>query len=128
MWTYLILGIVGLVGYGLAWYYKSRASVAEQTVAVVTDRARGVVTAYTDLKGQYGAAVDKLRELQDEEAARDYETAAKITTADDAAEFLRESTGTPGDAPKARVQGTKRTRRSNPILGFARRPRNANPA
>lgn len=128
MWSYLILGIVGLVGYGLAWYYRNRASVAEQTVAVVTDRARGVVTAYSDLKGQYSAAVDKLRELQDEDAARDYETAAKIITADDAAEFLRESTKPAGNTPKARLQGTRRARRSNPVLGFARRSRNSNPA
>lgn len=131
MWTYLIMGITGLAGYGLAWYYRNKAVNAERTSSVVVEQAHEIVTAYTDLKGKYSAAVKQLRVLQDEEAAQDYETASHISSADDAAKFLNDSV-LPGlpvtrDPPKARVSYSRRATRPLVVLGFARRQRALNP-
>jgi hypothetical protein len=117
--VYAILGIVALSGWGLAWYFRTKAAQSSAGLDAMTSKAQEIAVAYNDLVGSYNSAMKRLKVLNDEAEATDIASAAKVTSPADAAEFLRDSGGA-SSKPKASLRPPYRARRPCFVTGFGR--------
>jgi len=119
MWPLVVTGILTLVGFGAAWYYRTMAISNGEVAKAVAAHAQELGAVVIQTQGELTGALKKLHDLDADEAASDNAQAAKVDSAESAANFLRESTR-PGSYSACSVPLTRRAKRTTVVTGFGR--------
>lgn len=109
---WIVSGVLALVSTAIVWYYRRRLS--------DTVQLQDLVTKNTDTLKNLNTLLAGLAKAANAAGTQDKVDAKNVTTADDAAEFLRHSLPTPDGGPKAGLRVAGRALAPCFVLGFGR--------
>lgn len=115
------LSLLVLIVSGAALYFGLRSRDLRESLTSAEFAARHNAEVATEMGEQLKKSLAALRQAMDQDADDDREEASRVTDADSAAKFLRESGGSAGnDAAPAVPPKARRARRATFIAGFGR--------